>query len=49
MVPHLENTAKQGRTQGGSLWLKSPPELDILQKLYYVRKEISCFRIPFAC
>jgi len=49
MVPHLANTAKQVRTKGESLGLKHPLEFDILQKLYYVRKEISCFRIPFAC
>ena len=28
----------QGRTQGGGLGLNSPLELDILQKLYYLRK-----------
>jgi len=28
----------QGRTQGGGLGLKPPLELDILQKLYYLRK-----------
>jgi len=37
----------QGRTQGGVLGLTPPLELDILQKLYYLRKEIKCFRIPF--
>jgi len=26
-----------------------PLELDILQKLYYLRKEIKCIRILFAC
>jgi len=41
--------AVQGRTQGGGLGLKPPLELDILQKLYYLRKEIKCFRILFAC
>jgi len=40
-------TRTQGRTQGGGV--KTPPELDILQKLYYLRKEIKCFRIIFAC
>jgi len=41
----------QGRTQGrwGGLGLTPPLELDILQKLYYLRKEIKCFRILFAC
>ena len=29
--------------------VKPPLELDILQKLYYLRKEIKCFRILFAC
>jgi len=28
----------QGRTQGGGLGLKPPLELDILRKLYYLRK-----------
>jgi len=37
----------QGRTQGGFLGLNPPLELDILQKLYYLRKEINCFRIFF--
>jgi len=32
------NTAIQGRTQGGVLGLKPPLELDILRKLYYLRK-----------
>jgi len=39
----------QGRTQGGVLGLKPPLELDILQKFYYLRKEINCFRMLFAC
>ena len=39
----------QGRTQGGGLGLNPPLELDILQKIYYLRKEINCFRILFAC
>jgi len=38
----------QGRTQGG-VGVTPPLELDILQKLYYLRKEIKCFRILFAC
>jgi len=33
---------------GGS-GLNPPFELDILQKLYYLRKEINCFRILFYC
>ena len=48
--PALTNsTLMQGRTQGGGLGLTPPLELDILQKLYYLRKEIKCFRILFAC
>jgi len=39
----------QGRTQGGVWGLNPPLELDILQKLYYLRKEINCFRILSAC
>jgi len=40
----------QGRTQGGGILGLTPPlELDILQKLYYLRKEIKCFHILFAC
>ena len=39
----------QGRTQGGVLGLNPPIEHDILQKIYYLRKEINCFRILFAC
>ena len=33
----------------GGLGLTRPLELDILKKLYHLRKEINCFRIPFAC
>jgi len=33
----------------GGVGVKPPLELDILQKLYYVRKEIKCFRMLFAC
>jgi len=34
----------------GGFWGWNPPiELDILQKLYYLRKEIKYFRILFAC
>jgi len=40
----------QGRTQGGvGVGVNTPLELDILQKLYFLRKEIKCFRIFFAC
>ena len=40
----------QGRTKGGEgVGLKSPLEFDILQILFYLRKEINCFRISFAC
>jgi len=33
----------------GGLGLKPLLELDILQKFYYLRKEINCFYILFAC
>jgi len=33
----------------GGVGVKPPLELDILQKFYYLRKEINCFRILFAC
>jgi len=33
----------------GGVGVKPPLELDILQKLYHLRKEIKCFRILFAC
>jgi len=33
----------------GRGWVNPPLELDILQKNYYLRKEINCFRILFAC
>jgi len=39
-------TAK-GVRKGGFWGLNPPLELDILQKLYYLRKEIKCFRIFF--
>jgi len=35
--------------RGGGVRVNRPLELDILQKLYYLRKEIKCFRILFAC
>ena len=37
------------RAYARGLGLKPPLEVDILQKLYYLRKEINCFRILFAC
>jgi len=40
--------SKVVRKEGG-LGLNPPLELDILQKLYYLRKEIKFFRILFAC
>ena len=46
---HGECCYTQGRTQRGVLGLKPPLEVDILQKLYYLRKEIKCFRVHFAC
>jgi len=39
----------KGVRKKGGLGLNPPLELDILQKLYYLRKEIKCFRILFAC
>ena len=36
---------RQGRTQEGGLGLTPTLELDILQKFYYLRKEIDCFRL----
>jgi len=40
----------QGHTQGGGVGVNPPLlGLDMLQKLYYLRKEINCFRILFAC
>jgi len=42
MQLYLEDLC-QGRTQGGGLGVKHPVELDILQKLYYLRKEEQCF------
>jgi len=42
-------TAYKGVRKGGGLGLNPPLELDILQKLYYLRKEIKCFRTLFAC
>jgi len=47
----VQKAPNQGRTQGGGLGLGLKPllELDILQKFYYLRKEINCFYILFAC
>ena len=42
-------THHQGRMQGEGLGLTPPLELDILQKFYYLRKEINCFYMLFAC
>jgi len=39
----------KGVRKGGGLGLKPPLELDILQIFYYLRKEINCFYILFAC
>jgi len=49
-APHIYGckSSSQGRTQGG-VGVTPPLELDILQKLYYLRKEINCFRILFDC
>jgi len=49
MGPIFRKPHSQGRTQGGGLGLKPLLELDILQKFDYLRKEINCFRILFAC
>jgi len=42
-------TMEQGRRQRWVFGVKPPLELDILQKFYYLPKEINCFRILFAC
>jgi len=49
-APHIYGckSSSQERTQGG-VGVTPPLELDILQKLYYLRKEINCFRILFDC
>jgi len=53
---HIAHTSQIGKlnfsvkgVRKGGLGLTPPLELDILQKLYYLRKEIKCFRILFAC
>jgi len=38
----------KGVRKRGDFGVKTPLEFDILQKLYYLRKEINCFRILFA-
>jgi len=43
-----KGNTKQRVAQGG-FGLNLPLELDILQKHYYLHKEINCFRILFAC
>jgi len=35
--------------RGRGFGVNPPVELDILQKFYYLCKEIKCFRILFAC
>jgi len=45
----MEIVVKGVRKGGWGLGSKKPFELDILQKLYYLHKEINCFRILFAC
>ena len=42
-------SANKGIRKEEVLGLTPSLELDILQKLYYLRKEIKCFRILFAC
>jgi len=44
-----QQTTKGVRKGGLGLGLNSPLELDILQKFYYLRKEINCFYVLFAC
>ena len=44
---HMETLFKD--IHKGGLGLKPPLELDILQKLDYLHKEIKCFRILFSC
>jgi len=46
---YFELSGTLGRTQVGGVGVKPPLELDILQKSYYLHKEINCFRILFAC
>jgi len=42
-----QSNGVKGVRKGGGL--NHPLELDIFQKIYYLRKEINCFRILFAC
>ena len=46
---HSQCTWSRSYARGVRVRVKPPLELDILQKLYYLRKEIKCFRILFAC
>jgi len=43
----VTKTARQERTQGGGVWSLTPSELDILQKLYYLRKGDYLFSYTF--
>jgi len=43
------NMTSKGVRKGEGFGVKPPLELDILQKFYYLGKEINCFRILFAC
>jgi len=45
---HTPIAPTKGVRKGG-VGVNPPLELDILQKLYHLRKEIKCFRILFAC
>jgi len=47
ITKHLPISIKALRK--GGVGLNPPLELDILQKLYYLRNEINCFRILFDC
>jgi len=49
MPSQLMCVSNKGVRKGGELGFKPPLELDILQKIYYLRKEINCFCILFAC
>ena len=53
LIKCLKNFFRIDYTKGvrkeGGLGLKTPLELDILQKFYYLRNEVTCFCILFAC
>ena len=49
IVADIVLALKGVRKGGEGLGWKKTLELDILQKLYYLRKEINCFRILFDC